>query len=49
MLGEEFSAKKLELNEAGAQISDISFAKEFPKCINSSAQTEEFDNLVAFC
>ena len=46
-LAEEIAAKKLKLNEAGKQISDISFAEELPKCVGSSTQTEEFDYLVA--
>ena len=47
MLAEEIAAKKLKLNQAGEQISDVSFAEEFPKCVDSSTQTEEFDYLVA--
>ena len=47
VLAEEIAAKKLKLNEAGEQISDISFAEELPKCVDSSTQTEEFDYLVA--
>ena len=47
VLAEEIAAKKLELNEAGEQISDISFAEEPLKCVDSSTQTEEFDYLVA--
>ena len=43
MLAEEIAAKKLKLNEAGEQISDISFVEEPPKCVDSSTQTEEFD------
>ena len=46
-LAEEISAKKLRLNEAGEQVSDISFAEELPKYVDSSTQTEEFDYLVA--
>ena len=47
MLAEEITAKKLKLNEAREQISDISFAEEPPKCVDSSTQTEEFNYLVA--
>ena len=47
VLAEEIAAKKLKLNEAGEQISDISFVEEPPKCVDSSTQTEEFDYLVA--
>ena len=47
VLAEEIAAKKLKLNEPGEQISDISFAKEPPTCVDSSTQTEEFDYLVA--
>ena len=47
VLAEEIAAKKLKLNQAGEQISDVSFAEEFPKCVDSSTQTEEFDYLVA--
>ena len=46
-LAEETAAKKLRLNEAGEQVSDISFAEELPKYVDSSTQTEEFDYLVA--
>ncbi|KAL9962200.1 hypothetical protein ACROYT_G031282 [Oculina patagonica] len=46
-LAEEIAAKKLRLNEAGEQVSDISFAEELPKYVDSSTQTEEFDYLVA--
>ena len=46
-LAEEIAAKKLRLNEAGEQVSDISFAEEPPKYVDSSTQTEEFDYLVA--
>ena len=47
VLPEEIAAKKLNLNEAGEQISDISFAEELSKCVDFSTQTEEFDYLVA--
>ena len=47
VLAEEIAAKKLKLNEAGEQVSDISFVKETPNCVDSSTQTEEFDYLVA--
>ena len=48
LLAEEITAKKLNLNEAGEQISsDISFAEEVLACVDSSTQTEEFDHLVA--
>lgn len=43
VLAEEIAAKKLKLNQVGEQISDISFAEEFPKCVDSSTQTEELD------
>lgn len=41
VLAEEIAAKKLKLNEAGEQLSDISFSEELPKCVDSSTQTEE--------
>lgn len=47
VLAEEIAAKKLKLNEVGEPISDISFAEELPKCVDSSKETEEFDYLVA--
>ena len=46
MLVEEIAVKKLKLNEAGEQVSDICFAEELPKHVDSSTQTEEFDYLV---
>ena len=46
-LAEVIAAKKLRLNEAGEQVSDISFAEELPKYVDSSTKTEEFDYLVA--
>lgn len=46
MFAEEIAAEKPKLNEVGEQISDISFAEEPPKCVDSSTQTEEFDYLV---
>ena len=47
VLAEEIAAKKLRLNDAGEQVSEISVAEELPKFVDSSTQTEEFDYLVA--
>ena len=34
-LAEEIAAKKLRLNEAGEHVSDISFAEQLPKYVDS--------------